>query len=171
MANIENTLEEELARKRENGHKKHRCEKCDKGHRTKQEKYRHRLVCIKSISFSCATCSKEFSRRDSLARHLKMGSCRSQKRTSCEHCGRNFSSAWSLKRHVKNVHCGIKENIPTWKSAVPSMSHGALSSYSDYEDDENAEVENQNLNAVVANVLSNIDSFKLVNGKIVSSSI
>ena len=59
--------------------------------------------------FICESCSKKFSRAQTLGRHIKR--VHEHERCTdniCDSCGKNFSSFHSLKHHVKKVHENVK---------------------------------------------------------------
>lgn len=74
----------------------------------RQHLYRHRLKCIKLISYDCQSCGKKFDRKDNLTRHHVK--CRSKKnhQTRCRICGHYFSKPSNLKKHMSKAHSSTK---------------------------------------------------------------
>ena len=60
------------------------------------------LLPEKTREFSCPICSKEFSKEQSLNRHVELH--RNEKSFTCDECGSKFSHELTLSRHKRKVH-------------------------------------------------------------------
>jgi len=120
------------------GNKPHQCEKCDNSFVTKGNLQRHMDSHLESIKdfqcidcgklfgsdrrlkkhvasvhlhvFPCTTCTKTFSRKSDLERHIK--SHLGIKDFQCIDCGKLFSEEWNLRQHVEIVHLHSNEVFP-----------------------------------------------------------
>ena len=91
------------------------CPTCKrKGFKHLSSYVRHVRLCGKKVEHKCGKCSRLFSCKDALRRHLCI-----QKVTShdCNVCAKSFQHGWMLARHIKAVHkdlsctiCGAKFN-------------------------------------------------------------
>ena len=122
----------------------HPC-KCGNIYKSRQGLYRHRLKCEKNVVYSCAQCSKSFTRKDSLQEHLKI--CKGEKKdTNCHQCNKKFLTGWKLEIHIKQVHdpnkslrkAGRKRttesNVPTTKKKGAKQRKKYKSNTTDFSD-------------------------------------
>lgn len=57
-------------------------------------------------NFKCSYCSKKFTRKNTLNRHLMIHS--KEKPFKCKHCYRTFNRKFSLDNHVEKIHISPK---------------------------------------------------------------
>lgn len=85
--------------------KKFSCEICSKKFTAKSNLHRH-MVCHAEVNLNCTICDKKLANPYSLKVHVRGHD--GEKRFKCTICGSCFSTKWVLKRHVDGKHVGNK---------------------------------------------------------------
>ena len=93
-----------------------------------------------SVMHTCYVCDKQFKKKSSLTRHVKI---HVEGKFVCEKCGKKFKSSWNRNYHLKQVHsevrfpcdtCGKSYKMESSLRSHMKNKHGANSSEEMQED-------------------------------------